>query len=190
VNAHTYARSIRRRRRRRFNVGRVLVLNTPPARRSPRPLWLPSLVLAGGSLRTNTGPSSNHDLPSGIMLIHMHGPGSSEIDASACIRRHQALAPAPVRERERERRFRVYTEAPGFRPGPRWTRFVNSPSVKCLFSMTPLPPPPRRPPPPRPRPRPRVSTVRGLAASARAMRSAGSTTPLLNVLHSFPHHVR
>ena len=37
-----------------------------------------------------------------------------ERDASACMRRHQALALPPVRER----RFRVYEEAPGFRPGP------------------------------------------------------------------------
>jgi hypothetical protein len=40
---------------------------------------------------------------------------SRERDASACIRRHQAFALAPVRER----RLRVYTEAHGFRPGPR-----------------------------------------------------------------------
>jgi len=38
----------------------------------------------------------------------------SERDASACIRKHQAFALAPVRER----RFRVYKEAPGFRPAP------------------------------------------------------------------------
>jgi hypothetical protein len=37
----------------------------------------------------------------------------SERDASARMRRHQAFDPV------RERRFRVYKEAPGFRPGPR-----------------------------------------------------------------------
>jgi len=33
--------------------------------------------------------------------------------------RAQAVAPARARERERDRRFRVYEEAPGFRPGLR-----------------------------------------------------------------------
>jgi len=64
-------------------------------------------------------------------------PGPRERETSACIRRHQAfalpperetlprgqggtrLSPCPPRERERERDFRVYKEAPGFRPGPR-----------------------------------------------------------------------
>ena len=45
-----------------------------------------------------------------------HTMRGEERDASACIRRHQAFRPSP---RVRESRFRVYKEAPGFRPGPR-----------------------------------------------------------------------
>jgi len=64
-------------------------------------------------------PAPNADTISTARVNTQRG-GVRERDASACIRRHQASAVAPVKSRVlRERRFRVYKEAPGFRPGPR-----------------------------------------------------------------------
>jgi len=68
-------------------------------------------------------------------------PSPREREASACIRRHQAIALSPVRQR----RFRVYKEAPGFRVGPKmnhmitWTLRCGQPRTKvtqCLERIT------------------------------------------------------